>query len=85
MRIKKYPTEYIIVENDLRLNEIVDKQIEDFKYLNGIIQEAFRKKDFFLVKARNVKYPAVKNRVFGNTGGPYENIIPSDIYPFIEL
>lgn len=82
-----YDADFILIENSFYrsgyLTYTVTKELEDFNYINGIISEAFKKKDFYLVQPQTVQNPAVRNRVFGNTGGRYDEIESRDNYPFV--
>lgn len=79
-----YNADFVLKNKFFNLERVVRRDIDNFYYINGIVQEAFRKKDFFLVKMdTTVQTPYVKNRMFGNNGGIYENIQLSESYPVV--
>lgn len=86
-KLKKdyYDADYILLNKFFNLDAVIKSNMEDYEIINGYIEEGFRKKDFFIVKAVSIKSPVVKNKVFGRTGGIYIDIKPSKTYPQVLL
>lgn len=76
---------FVLIGDFFNIEHVVKPEIDNAEYINGIIKEAFIKKDFFLIKRKRTNHPIIHNECNGVVKGIYENVKLLNYYPYVEL